>query len=137
MSLFIQMLNNTPTGFDQDGAFDYMRKKYGTGDSPSPEKKPRQKSQRNASTAPKKETSKEEGSPAKRRRRDSSYGGGGGGGNRDTSPDFSPKKYEIVAVEDNRPIVEAIKELGALHFRHNEPKKGGKCSIKGQLRREQ
>ncbi len=123
------MLNNTGTGFDQQASLDYMKQKYGISEGPTAEKNPRQKRQRKSAEPVKKTPTKEEegdgevdGTPPKRRRR----GSHGGGGNDETSPDFSPKKYEIVTVEDNRPLVEAIKELGALHFKANEPKKGSK-----------
>lgn len=122
-----QMLNNTDTGFDQRAALDYMKLKYGTGNGPTTDKKPQKKRQKKAVESTEKLPAKEgegeiDGTPPKRRRR----GSHGGGGNDETSPDFHPKKYEIVEVEDNRPLVEAIKELGALHYRANEPKKGSK-----------
>lgn len=122
------MLNNTATGFDQEAALNYMKQKYGTVDTPGNGRRPGQRKESSeiqpvAKVRPK----KEETEYSKQRSRRSTRNGGGG--NRDTSPDFAAKKYEIVTVEDNRPLVEAIKELGMLHFRVNEPKKGGEGYI--------
>ena len=116
------MLHSNAEGFDEDGAFKYMKTKYGTSEqnANSPRKR---KSNDSLEQAEKKRA-------VQRKHHTTTEEIIHGGGNKDTNPDFAPMAYEIVAVEDNRPIVEAIKELGALHFKLNEPKKGSKlCQI--------
>lgn len=121
------MLNSTPDSFDEKGALDYLRAKYGT----EQKREDRPKKKRTKAGA---EPQSPAPSSKKSSRKRSSEGVVHGGGNPDTSQDFLPKKYEIVAVEENRPLVEAIREMGGVHFKHNEPKKGGKCvNILGYL----
>ena len=112
------MLNNTPDSFDEDSALNYLRAKYGTKESGKDRPK---KKRRKTAEAPQPSASSSRKSLRKRSAKDTPHGGG----NPETSQDFIPKKYEIVAVEENRPLVEAIREMGALYFRRNEPRKGG------------
>eukprot|EP01032_Pedospumella_encystans_P008989 gene8989-10611_t len=111
------MLNNTPDSFDEDSALNYLRAKYGTKESGKDRTK---KKRRKTAEEPQPSASSSRKSPRKRSAKDTPHGGG----NPETSQDFIPKKYEIVAVEENRPLVEAIREMGALYFRRNEPRKG-------------
>lgn len=125
------MLNSSPDSFDFDSALSYLKKKYGVGDtsgaddSDGSDGSTSKKTTRRRGTKSSRDTTK-----AKKPRTKGAEDEGvvSGGGNKDTSPDFHPKKYEIVTVEENRPLAEVIKEMGAVHFRHNEPKKGGRST---------
>ena len=112
------MLNNTPDSFDEDSALNYLRAKYGTKESGKDHPK---KKGRETAEEPQPSASSSRKSSRKRNAKDTPHGGG----NPDTSQDFIPKKYEIVTVEENRPLVEAIREMGVLYFKRNEPRKGG------------
>lgn len=122
------MLNSNLDSFDFESALSYMKKKYGVADG--------DKSDGSNASSPKSTTRKRKtksprstvATEAKKSRTKGAEEEGvvHGGGNEDTSEDFHPKLYEIVTVEENRPLAEAIKEMGAVHFRHNEPKKGGR-----------
>ncbi len=112
------MLNNTPDSFDEDSALEYLRAKYGTKGNGKDHQK---KKGRKTAEKPTPSASSSRKSLRKRSGKDAPHGGG----NPDTSQDFIPKKYEIVAVEENRPLVEAMREMGALYFKRNEPRKGG------------
>lgn len=113
-----QMLQSEPTGFDFDAAFHYLKEKYGI-EGESKEKEAPQPKPDTLTTAEKKIESRRS---SRKRARSPPHGGG----NKDTSPDFSPSKWELVAVEENRPIVEALREMGGVHYKLNEPKKGSK-----------
>jgi hypothetical protein len=110
------MLKSDPNGFDEKAAMDYLKQKYGT--NPKKEASGRPKNDSMETAEKKRETRYQH----RNRKQEPIHGGG----NKDTSPDFSPARYEIVAVEENRPLVEAIKEMGAVHYKLNEPRKGSK-----------
>lgn len=107
------MLQSGPKGFDEDAALKYLERKYGT----------TKTSHAMNDSADEAEKKKDAEHTRKAKRPLSPIHGGG---NIDTSPEFTPKKYEIVTVEENRPIVEVLREMGAIHYKLGESQQGSK-----------
>lgn len=107
------MLQNKPRGgFDEEAALRYLKEKYDTQKTSHAENDTVTSAEKKRDSVGRTRKGKRPRSPIQ------------GGGNKDTSPSFSPKKFELVAVEENRPIVEMLREVGALHYKMNEPQKG-------------
>jgi hypothetical protein len=116
------MLNSDPETFDEDAALAYLKKKYDTKPTAHSENDSVAEAEKKKNTIRAKNDTRPR-SPVH------------GGGNKDTSPNFSPRKYELVAVEENRPLVEVLREMGAVHYRLKEPEKGSKFLNPGAVMR--
>ena len=96
------MLFRTGTVFDEAAALDELINKFGID-----------------------ETSAKSESPSKKKKRKSDSVKSEGDGD-SPSGAKKQKKTEIIAVEENRPAAEAIKEMADIFFKHKDNRKGGK-----------